>query len=343
MKNNKLYLALASIAIVVLTVVLVLTFVRPSSTTQSQPIQQTNKDNTTEFAELLSKPKVKVVTSFYPLADFAKQIGGEAIEVFNITPPGVEPHDFEPTPQDIETIYNAKLFIYNGAGLDGWADAIIPELNNRGVKTIKMTDNFVILPPVEVVESADEKDDHAGEAHEDEEFDPHIWTDPVFAQKQVQIITESISNLDPDRKIVYEKYSQNYIKELARLDTDFRSSLSKCSLKEVVTSHNFLQYISKRYDFTFTPIAGISPDSEPSSQRLAEITNLVKSKNIKHIFTESLVSPKLSQTIATETGATLLVLNPIEGLSKDDIESGKNYLSIQRENLQNLQIALNCK
>jgi zinc transport system substrate-binding protein len=230
--------------------------------------------------------------------------------------------------------------------LDGWADAIIPELNSRGVKTIKMADSFEILPPVETVGTKDEDnhegEEHAGEVHEDEEFDPHIWTDPVLVQKQVEIIKNELINTDPERKVVYEKYTQSYTKELASLDTDFRNTLSSCKLNEVVTSHNFLQYMSRRYNFKFTPIAGISPDSEPSSQRLAEIASLVKEKNIKHIFTETLASPKLAETIATETGASLLVLNPIEGLSVDEINFGKNYVIVQRENLQNLKTALQC-
>jgi zinc transport system substrate-binding protein len=265
--------------------------------------------------------------------------------VYNMIPAGVEPHDFEPNAKDIQDISSAKIFIFNGAGVDSWAEKIQSDLVSKGVKTIKMSDNFEILNPLEIVGEDEYGKDEHGDDHEYEESttDPHIWTNPVMAKKQIQIIRDSLIAVDPDRKVVYESNANSFMSQLDSLDTDFRSKLSQCKQKEVVTSHNFLQYLSREYSFVSIPINGISPESEPSAKTLAELSDLIKTKNIRYIFTETLASTKLSETLAKEVGAQVLTLNPIEGLSDQDINDGKNYLSVQRENLQNLSIALECK
>ena len=314
---------------------------RPNQNETKSQTQPVTTNNNQISQELLDRPKIRVVTSFYPLADFTKQVGGQIVDVYNMTPAGVEPHDFEPNAKDIQDISSAKIFIFNGAGVDSWAEKIQSDLVSKGVKTIKMSDNFQILNPLETVG----EDEHGDEEHEHEESttDPHIWTNPVMVKKQVQIIRDNLIAVDPDRKVVYESNTNSFMSQLDTLDADFRSKLSQCKQKEVVTSHNFLQYLSREYGFVSIPINGISPESEPSAKTLAELSDLIKSKNIRYIFTETLASPKLSETLAKEVGAQVLTLNPIEGLSDQDINDGKNYLSVQRENLQNLSIALECK
>jgi len=282
-----------------------------------------------------SNPKPLVVASFYPLYFFTSEIGKDLITVKNTTPNGVEPHDYEPTSQQIQDIYNSKLFVFNGAGLDPWAEKIEKDVESRKVKTINISQNFNILKPLESPNPESQE--------EVEEFDPHIWLDPEMAKKQVEIIQNKLIEIDPNNKSKFEQNAKNLKIKLDTLDSDYKTKLAVCSKNQIITSHNFLQYVAKKYNFISTPISGISPDSEPSSQNLAFLSKLVKEKNLKYIFTETLSSPKLAQTIATETGAKTLGLNPIEGLTEEEVKAGKDYFSIQKENLDNLAIALECR
>jgi zinc transport system substrate-binding protein len=280
--------------------------------------------------------KLQITTSFYPLYFFASQIGGDFVQVNNITPAGSEPHEYEPTSSQIRDIYQSKLFIFNGAGLDPWAAKIQSDLEKNNVPVVEITKDLEVLKPLEEEYKSLNSEEGA------QQFDPHLWLDPVLAIRQAQIITQNLVKADPANKTVYEQNSAQLINKLNQLDQDFKQGLSKCLKNEIITSHNFMQYVAIRYGFKSIPISGISPDSEPSSQDLSQIAKLVQQKGLKYIFTESLVSPKLSQTIAAETGAKTLALNPVEGLSEDQQNSGQDYLTIQRQNLDNLKIALQC-
>ncbi|MBI1863920.1 zinc ABC transporter substrate-binding protein [Candidatus Woesebacteria bacterium] len=261
--------------------------------------------------------KIKVTASFYPLYDFAKNVGGDKTEVINITPAGSEPHDFDPTPQDIVNIQKSKLFIYNDINLERWTDKLLPDL---GSHIIKASNGINITSS-----------------------DPHVWLDPVLAQIEVKNITQALKAADHQNQSIYDANSQNYINKLKTLDTEFKVGLSSCTSRDFITSHQAFGYLASRYNLNMISIAGFSPDAEPSPQTLANLANFGKNHNVKYIFFESLVSPKLSQTLAQELGAKTLVLDPIEGLTADRIKSGENYISLQRQNLANLRLALNCK
>lgn len=266
-----------------------------------------------------SATSLRVVASFYPLAEFAKHVGGNLVSVTNLTPAGSEPHDFDPSPRDIATLQNANVFIYNGVGLEPWVNRVLSDLRNNGSIVVNVTDGLPLI------------------AH-----DPHVWMDPLAVIIEVQKIAGAFSASDPVHEQQYADNAQQYISELQQLNTAFEQGLSACTLHEVVTSHAALAYLGRQYSFTAIPIAGISPDAEPSPARLVEISKLVRSHGIRHILFETLVSPALSQTIATETGATTVSFNPLEGLTKQEIMDGKNYISVQRDNLAVLRTALNC-
>ena len=279
--------------------------------------------------------KVQITTSFYPLYEFSRQVGGDLAEVKNITPAGSEPHDYEPTSKQIQDIYNSNFLVYNGAGLEAWTEKVVPELSQKNIPTLNISNHFKVLPPLSVQGSS---------AYEEPSSkDPHFWVNPVMAKQETQDIADKLSQTDSSNSSKYQENAKNYIARLENLNQKFKSKLSNCSIHSVVTSHNFLQYLGKEYNFDSTPISGISPDSEPSVHDLAIITQLIKSKNIKYIFTETLISPKLSQTLANETGAKTLVLNPLEGLTGDQINQGQDYISVMEENLNNLSIAMDCK
>lgn len=266
-----------------------------------------------------SERKLRVVATFYPLAEFARQVGGAHVEVRTLVPPGAEPHDYEPTPQDIVAASSAAVFLMNG-GLDAWAERLLPDLRRDGVRVMRVQD---AMPQV---------------GH-----DPHVWVNPVLAESIVNQIRAAFKTADPADAAEFDIDADAYIAKLTALDVAYRDGLSRCGVHQVVTSHDALGYLAKEYGLDSVPIAGLSPDEEPSPARMAGIAKLAKDAGAKYIFFEALVSPKLAQTIADEIGAKTLVFNPLEGLTAEESAAGKDYLSVMRDNLANLRTALSCK
>lgn len=269
------------------------------------------------FVPLLAKDKLNVVVSFYPLYDFTKNIGKEKIDVTVIIPFGVEPHDWEPAPKDVSKILNADLFIYNGAGLEPWAERLLKDGKNKGIVVINMYNAI----------------DAKGE-------DPHIWLDPVLVKAQLKVIKDALIRLDSKNKSYYEANYKSYSKKIDILDREIKDTLARCKKKIFVTSHNAFSRFAERYGLIQIPMTGITPEAEPNPRDLAEVIKVIRENKIKYVFTEPLISPKLAQSISRETGAKVLVLDPIEGLSEKEIKAGKDYISKMRENLKNLKLAL---
>jgi len=272
--------------------------------------------------------KLQVTASFYPLWFFSQQIGGEKATVINITPAGAEPHDYEPTAKDIAQIENSKLLIVNGAGLEAWGKNMQQNLHAK---------NTVILTVGEGL--ANQQVTEGGEHI----TDPHVWLSPPLALKIVDKIAQGFAQIDPMNTNYYQSNADTLKTELTNLDKEYRQGLSNCIEKTIITSHAAFGYLAAAYGLKQVSIAGLSPDAEPSAQQLAGIVKFAKAKKVKYIFFESLVSPKLSDTIADEVGAKTLVLNPLEGLSSEEISRGKNYFTEMRKNLTNLRMALQCK
>lgn len=277
--------------------------------------------------------KIRVTTSVYPLAEFTRAVGGKNVEVSILTPPGTEPHEFNPTPQDRVAIEQSKLFVFVGAGLEPWVERILPDIGN--IATIEASKGLPLLPAI--VRDEREKDS------KESLFDPHILADPVLVQGIVDDITQKLSEIDSANTSFYQENAALYKLKLADLDSQFKTRLASCKKRDFVTSHAAFAYLAKRYGLMQIPIAGLS-EEDPSPAKLAEIVELVKEKNINYIFMEKLIgNPKLTETVAKETGVKTLVLNPPEDVLAEDIETGKDYFSNMAENLENLRLALGCQ
>lgn len=276
--------------------------------------------------------KLMVAASFYPLAHFAQKAAGPNIKVSMITPAGAESHDFEPTPRDISKVRGSDIFIYNGAGLDPWAERIAPTLRQSGVKTIEMTSKFSLMPA--------QKDEHEDYGHVN--FDPHIWLDPLIAAEQVMLIGEALAEADPPGAVAYRSRASQYAGELKQLHEEFSKGLSNCGTRELIVAHDAFSYLAKRYDLHIIAVTGVFSGEEPSPRRIAEVARLAREKSIRYIFFEPLTSPRIAETIARETGAEVLELNPLESLTKEEAAAGKDYISIMRANLANMRKALKC-
>lgn len=272
--------------------------------------------------------KIRIVTSFYPLSYIATMIGGNLVSVTSLVPAGVEPHDFEPSPRDLVKIGDADILLYNGASLEPWVKKWERSTTVRPKHTINMSDALV-EQGVNLIES-------------DGVVDPHFWLDPVIMKSEVEIVRAILVQADPSHRELFDNNTLIFLGTLDTLDQRFRVGLSPCSLRDIVVLHDAFSYLARQYNFVATSIEGISPEEEPSPKDLVRIINLVREKGVKHIFFETVASPKFSDLIAREVGGSTLVLNPIESLTPNDVQFGEDYFSIMEKNLNNLRKAMIC-
>jgi len=296
--------------------------------------------------------QAKAGASIYPLAYLLERLTNEA--VFLVTPSGVEPHDFEASPQDLVSLRSMDLFVYNGAGLDAWAERIAPQLTASGVLVVDMAqsliDRSIVLRSVET----EEEGEHAEDGHDEDEadhehehesgsIDPHIWLDPQKMEQQARVITSVLIELRPEWQDDYRARLDLVLADLSQLDQDYAQGLASCRVRTIIASHDAFGYLADHYDFEVLPLSGISPQQEPSARRLGELATIVREQGIRYVFFETLVSPKLAQTLADEAGAQTLVLNPVEGLTAAEREQGEDYLTVMRKNLASLRTAMDCR
>jgi zinc transport system substrate-binding protein len=281
--------------------------------------------------------RLKVSASIYPLAHFAEQVAGEFAEVTIIMPPGSEPHEYEPTPGDIKKVYESKIFLFNGAGLDPWAERLKADLIKINITVIEMTKEISFFTSEGTETAGVLHDHHSGKT------DPHIWLDPLMAVKEAEIIRDTLINIDPLHEKQYRDNSTAFINKLHELHEKYEDGLKSCAKRDIVVTHDAFGYLSRRYNFNTHAITGISPEEEPSPRKMVHLAKLAIQEKIHYIFFEQLASPKLAETIAREVGAGTLVLNPLGGLTKEDIKKGRTYMYVMEENLQNLRTAMGCE
>jgi zinc transport system substrate-binding protein len=269
--------------------------------------------------------RTDVVAAFYPLAFAAERVGGDAVSVTNLTPPGAEPHDVELSARDVERVRAADFVFYLGSGFQPALERAVDGASGKAMD---------VLVGLDLHEGADhEGDEHAGEAESDASVDPHVWLDPVRYAKVVGRIGAALGRPQAARAMR---------DELEQLDAQFRTGLRTCARHEIVTSHAAFGYLAERYGLDEIALTGLSPEAEPSPRELERVVREVREHGATTVFFETLVSPRLAETVARETGAHTAVLNPLEGLTEDELERGEDYFSIMRANFAALRKALGC-
>jgi zinc transport system substrate-binding protein len=292
---------------------------------------------------------MQVVAAFYPLAEVVERVGGDRVDVENLTPAGAEPHDLELTPDDVDAIEDAGLVVVMG---NGFQPAVEEASEARDGTTLSVlgelpidAEGRVVADEHEEGEEGEEATEEGEEEHADEgdALDPHVWLDPVLMHDLVGVVTAALVEADPDGRAEYEANAEAYAAEVNALDEEFAAGLAACEQRLLVTSHDAFQYLADRYDLEVEGIAGLSPDAEPDPARLAELADLAVDEGVTTIFTETLVSPDIAETLAREAGGLqTAVLNPLEGLTEDEVDAGDDYLSVMRANLETLRQGLGC-
>ncbi len=257
-----------------------------------------------------------VVAAFYPLAWAAEQIGGDSIDVVNLTPPGAEPHDVELTPRDVEKIQNADLVLYLGSGFQ---PALEHAVEGRSGPSLDLLDGQKLL---------------TGADEEQGAYDPHVWLDPSRFAAMATLIGAQLHR---------EPAAARLVAKLEALDSELADGLAHCRRHEIVTSHAAFGYLAKRYGLKQLALTGLSPEAEPSPRDLEALVDEVKQTDATTVFFETLVSSKLADTVAREAGAKTAVLDPLEGLTEDEVAAGEDYFSVMRGNLAILRAALQCR
>ncbi|WP_234404981.1 metal ABC transporter solute-binding protein, Zn/Mn family [Paenibacillus bouchesdurhonensis] len=369
-----------------------------------------------------SENKLNIQVSFYPMYEFTRQVAGDLAEVEMLVPSGVEPHDWEPAPRDIAKLEDADVFIYNGAGMEGWVEQVLSAVSSDKLITIEASHGLDIIEEMEAHdhhddgehghaegEAHDHTHDHAdgqghnhahehagdgdghehdhthdhadgqghnhahehagdGDGHEHDHtqdhahgqghnhahaedsdghnhshggLDPHVWLSPALAIKEVRNIEAGLSQAAPEHIEQFNQHADAYVAKLEALDQEFRDTLTTAKRKDFITQHAAFGYLAREYGLRQVPIAGLSPDLEPSAAKMAEIVKFARENKVKTIFFETLVSSKVAETISKEIGAKAAVLHTLEGVTEEDLNNNMDYIAIMRQNLAALQTALN--
>jgi zinc transport system substrate-binding protein len=258
-----------------------------------------------------ARGRISVAAAFYPLAYAAEQIGGNRVEVRNLTPPGTEPHDVELSARDVERIRAADVVLYLGSGFQPSFERAVDGADGKKVDLLGR----------QTLISAEEG------------VDPHVWLDPVRYAYQARLIGDALGRPEG---------AKPFGARLLKLDAEFERGLARCDRREIVTSHAAFGYLAHRYRLEQIALTGVTPEAEPTARDLERLVEQVERSDATTIFFETLVSPRLAETVARETGAETAVLNPLEGLTEDEIAAGEDYFTVMRENLATLRQALGC-
>ena len=290
-----------------------------------------------------------VVTSAYPFQFLVERVAGDHYAVENLTRPGGEPHDLELTPRQVADVQSADLVVYVDA-FQAAVDAAVDQADRAEGTTLDLAGVVDLLDADDEGHDHDHGDDedhdhdhdHADdEGHDHGGVDPHFWLDPHRMELAARSIGDTLAELDPDHADDYDANAAALVSDLQALDAEYTVGLQTCEIRTIVTAHAAFAYLADAYDLTQVPIAGLEPSAEPTSAQLAEISGLVTSQGVTTIFTEQLVDPAVAETVASTTGATTAILDPIEGLS--DATADQDYLSLMRTNLDAIREANRCQ
>ena len=323
--------------------------------------------------------KIEIIATLFPQYDFAKQIGGDKVNVTLLLPPGAESHTYEPTPQDMVNVNNSDLFIYTGEEMEPWADNLISGMKND----IRVLD---LSKTVDLINTEEFEEEHEGEAHahnhekeeehetehdedhdaehehseeendkehshehdEDEHhhtYDPHIWLNPQYAIKMAESIKDELCKIDPENKEYYENNANEYINQIKQLDSEFEEVVDNSKSKKIAFGGAFAYaYFVERYDLDFISAYETCGESaEPSTAKIKEVIDYINKNKIPVVFYKEYSNGNVAKTISEATRTEMLVFNTVHNLSKEEIQSGATYVSIMRENLENLKKALTKK
>lgn len=291
-------------------------------------------------AEVAPVAGMQVVTTLFPLYDFARTIAGDKAQVTMLLPPGVEPHTFEPKPEEMIRIGRAGLFIYTSRYMEPWADKIISGIDSKTLRVINAGEK-VNYRAVSGKDGDDHDHDHD---HDRKGMDPHIWLDFSNASLMVDAILDGFVAADPGNSALYRHNAETLKARLAALDLRYRDRFKDCSTRKLLHGgHYTFGYLAARYNLNYHALSGISSDAEPSAERMITLVREIKTSGAAYLFAEELLSPRLTETLAREAGVGVLMLHGAHNVSRDDLSRGVSFFDLMERNLEQLQKGLSCR
>ena len=292
--------------------------------------------------ENMESDKLQVVTTFYPMYDFTKQVAQDDAEVSMLLEAGMEVHSFEPSSQMIAEIQDADVFIYNSPEMETWVPDVLASIDTSDMVVICASDAITLLEYEGEAHAHDhESEEEGANAGHSHTVDPHVWLDPVLAQTEVSTIAEGLAEADPDNAEDYLENAGIYNGKLNELDEAYRAAFEGTENRTFVTQHAAFAYLAARYDLNQISVTGLNAEVEPSAAALATLSDYVKANNISHIYFENNASSQTAETLAEEVGVELAVLSPLEGITEEDQKKGSDYISVMLDNLEALKKSIN--
>jgi zinc transport system substrate-binding protein len=288
-----------------------------------------------------AQKKLSVVTTLFPLYDFARAIGGDRADVSLLLPPGIEPHTFEPKPADVMTVNKADIFVFTNEYMEPWAKSFISGLPTNNITVVDTSRGVTLL-------KAGPEEEHEGEHGDDHHHhggkDPHIWLDFANAQIMVDNIATAMVAKDPANRDYYTARAETYKAGLKKLDDEFRTGLSTCGKRVLLHGgHYAFGYLARRYGLQYRSASAVNADAEPTPTKLADLVKLMRANGLKYVYSEELLSTRSAETIAKECGATVLMLHGAHNISRDDLAQGVTFISLMKKNLEQLRIGMQCR
>lgn len=301
--------------------------------------------------------KLDVYTTLFAWEDFAKQIGGDYVDVENVVPPGSNAHSFDPTPQTLTDIAEGDMFIMTGSGMEGFADEAKRTVDGENVEVLELTNNMELLDTSEEHDHSHEdghdhsheEEEHAHDHGHDEEehdhshggVDPHVWLDPVRAQQAAESIKNELVRQMPDQEKTFEENYQALASDLEHIDQDFTDVAENSDQNQFIVSHAAYGYWEERYGFEQIPVSGINAQDEPSVQEINDIVATAEENDIHTVLLEQNIPSKTAETVQDEIGADVAYLHNLSSVMEEDIENDATYVSLMEDNIQSLEQALN--
>ncbi len=301
-------------------------------------------------AEQPSTGKITVITTLFPLFDFAKNVGGDKARVSMLIPPGIEVHSFEPKPGDVMKVKEADLFVYTGDAMEPWVQRFLTGVRSERLRVVDASEGITLM---KIKEDHHEKEarGHAEGHHEGEQshhhhgnLDPHIWLDFANAQNMVDTIAVGFAAKDPAHKDIYLKNASEYKARLAYLDRTYRETLATCEKRIIIHGGHFaFNYLASRYGLVYESAYSGSPDAEPTAKRLMELRKKLKMHGVDTVFYEELIEPRTADVLAKDTKSKLLKLHGAHNITKDEMNQGVTFIHLMEQNLTSLRAGLKCK
>lgn len=283
-----------------------------------------------------------IAASFYPLSEIVETVtNGLSVKIVNLTPPGVGAHDHELTANQLDDLTTVDAVFYLGGGLQPSVEKAVAQLDSA----IKVTNLADYATTIDAAKEEEEEEGHSDDDHDDEahgDTDPHVWLDPANMVSMTQAVVTVLTALSPDSKTTLDTNATTYIAELEQVGKAIDTTFTNCASRSLVTSHDAFGYFAARAKLDTVPIAGVNPENEPSAKELEAIAKVARDAKATTVFFEAQLPDGLAKTVASSIGAEVDAINPIETLSSADLNAGKNYISVQTQNIENVAKGLRC-